>query len=151
MYLAVTLDLFSRQVAGWHLAETMETALVLEAAQKAAQRRGVGPDTMYHSDRGCQDTSRAISDWLSQRHMISSMSAKGYCYDNATCESFFATLKREAFPAGCVFEGKGRARRTIFEYIEAFYNPIRIHTSLENSAPNQILSKHFHDESITLN
>lgn len=151
MYLAVTLDLFSRQVAGWHLAESMETALIIQAAHKATLRLGVGRDTIHHSDRGCQYTSRAFRAWLKQRGMLSSMSAAGYCYDNATCESFFATLKREAFPPNCVFESKAEARRTIFEYIETFYNRIRIHTSLENSAPNQILSKHFHDERITLN
>ena len=151
MYLAVTLDLFSRQVAGWHLADTMETDLVLAAADKAAQRPGVGADTLYHSDRGCQYTSRAMRDWLGRRRMISSMSANGYCYDNATCESFFATLKRESFPTGCTFETKAQARRTIFEYIETFYNPVRIHTALENTTPNQFLTKHFHSESITLN
>ncbi len=151
MCLAVTLDLFSRQVAGWHLAETMETALVLQAAQKATLRLGVRRDTIHHSDRGCQYTSQAFRAWLKQRGMLSSMSAAGYCYDKATCESFFTTLKREGFPSDCVFESKADARRTIFEYIETFYNRIRIHTSLENSAPNQIPSKHFHAERITLN
>jgi len=151
MYLAVTLDLFSRQVAGWHLAESMKTALIIEAAHKATKNPGIGRDTIYHSDRGCQYTSLAFRAWLKQRGMISSMSAAGYCYDNATCESFFATLKREAFPENCVFETKVEARRTIFEYIETFYNQTRIHTSLENSSPNQILSKHFHNERITLN
>jgi putative transposase len=150
-YLAVTLDLFSRQVAGWHLAGTMETALVIQAAEKATTLHGVGPETIHHSDRGCQYTSKAMQDWLRKRGMLSSMSAAGYCYDNATCESFFATLKREAFPANCVFTTKQEARRTIFEYIETFYNRKRIHTSLQNSAPNEILSKHFQREKITLN
>jgi putative transposase len=151
LYLAVTLDLFSRQVAGWHLAENMETALVIQAAQKATTREGIGPETIYHSDRGCQYTSKALRTWLEQRGMISSMSAAGYCYDNAACESFFATLKRESFPENCVFDTKEEARRTIFEYIETFYNRTRIHTSLENRAPNQFLSNHFQPEKITLN
>ncbi|MGI9244298.1 MAG: IS3 family transposase [Verrucomicrobiales bacterium] len=92
-----------------------------------------------------------MRDWLGRRRLISRVSAKGYCYDNATCESFIATLKRESFPTGCTFETKAQARRTIFEYIETFYKPVRIHTALENTAPNQFLTKHFHSESITLN
>ena len=151
MYLAVTLDLFSRQVAGWHLAETMETALVIQAAQKAVVRVGVGTGTIYHSDRGCQYTSAAMRTWLSDRRIVQSMSAAGYCYDNAACESFFATLKREAFPANCVFDTKADARRTIFEYIETFYNRIRIHTSLKNQSPQELLTKHFQRDQITLN
>lgn len=151
LYLAVTLDLFSRRVSGWHVAENMETALVIEAAQKATSMRGVGPDTIYHSDRGCQYTSHAMRQWLRDRGMQCSMSAAGYCYDNATCESFFATLKREAFPKNCVFDTKAEARRTIFEYIETFYNRRRIHTSLGNRAPNEILTNYFQQKTITLN
>ena len=151
LYLAVTLDLFSRQVSGWHLAENMETSLVIEAAQKATSMKGVGPDTIYHSDRGCQYTSHAMREWLRDRGMQCSMSAAGYCYDNATCESFFATLKREAFPENCVFDTKVEARRTIFEYIEAFYNRRRIHTSLGNRALNEILKNYFQQKTITLN
>jgi len=103
VYLAVTLDLFSRQVAGWHMAESMETALVLNAARKASSLPGVGEGTIYHSDRGCQYTSGVMRNWLRKRGMTQSTSATGYCHDNATCESFFATLKREAFPPDCVF------------------------------------------------
>lgn len=151
LYLAVTLDLFSRQVSGWHLAENMETSLVMRAAEKASTLPGVGPSTIYHSDRGCQYTSRAMREWLRDQGIQCSMSAAGYCYDNATCESFFATLKREAFPEDCVFETKTEARRTIFEYIEAFYNRRRIHTSLGNRAPNEILTNYFQQQPITLN
>ena len=151
LYLAVTLDLFSRQVSGWHLAENMETSLVIEAAQKATAMKGVGPDTIYHSDRGCQYTSHTMRQWLRDRRMQCSMSAAGYCYDNATCESFFATLKREAFPENCVFDTKAEARRTIFEYIETFYNQRRIHTSLGNRPPNEILTNYFQEKTITLN
>lgn len=151
LYLAVTLDLFSRQVSGWHLAENMETSLVVEAAQKAVTLPGVGSDTIYHSDRGCQYTSRTMRQWLRDRGIQCSMSATGYCYDNATCESFFATLKREAFPENCVFETKAEARRTIFGYIETFYNRRRIHTSLGNRAPNEILTNYFQQKKITLN
>lgn len=151
LYLAVTLDLFSRKVSGWHLAANMETTLVVEAASKAASLEGVGPGSVYHSDRGCQYTSQAMRTWLRERGMLCSMSAAGYCYDNATCESFFATLKREAFPENCVFESKAEARRTIFEYIETFYNRRRIHTSLGNRSPDEVLTNHFQQRAITLN
>ena len=151
LYLAVTLDLFSRQASGWHLAENMETSLVIKAAKKATSMTGVGPDTIYHSDRGCQYTSHAMRQWLRDREMQCSMSAAGYCYDNATCESFFSTLKWEAFPENGVFETKAEARRTIFEYTETFHNRRRIHTSLGNRAPNEILTNYFQQKTITLN
>lgn len=151
LYLAVTLDLYSRQVSGWHLAENMETPLVVEAARKAAMLEGVGPGSVHHSDRGCQYTSNTMRAWLRDRDILCSMSAAGYCYDNATCESFFATLKREAFPDNCVFGTKAEARQTIFEYIETFYNRRRIHTSLGNRSPNKILTNYFQQETITLN
>ena len=78
--------------------------------------------------------------------MHCSMSATGYCYDKATCESFFATLKREAFPEDCVFDTKVEARRTIFENIETFYNRCRIDTSLGNRAPIEVLTNYFFRE-----
>ena len=70
---------------------------------------------------------------------------------NAACESLFASLKREAFPAGCVFDSKREARRTIFQYIEIFYNQERIHTALGNQSPEKFLTNHFPPETITLN
>lgn len=151
MYLAVTLDLFSRQVTGWHLAVSMQTALVIEAARKAAVHAGVGENTIYHSDRGCQYTSSAMRAWLGDRGIVQSMSAAGYCYDNAACESFLAPLKREAFPENCVFDSKIEAWRTIFESIETFYNRIRIHTSPDNMSPKEWLRKHFQRDQSTLN
>jgi len=86
-----------------------------------------------------------------ERDILCSMSAAGYCYDNATCESFFATLKRESFPENCVFDTKAEARRRIFEYIETFYNRRRIHTSLGNRSPDEVLTNYFQRETITLN
>lgn len=151
LYLAVTMDLYSRQIAGWHLAESMETDLVIEAARKAISKTESGPGTIYHSDRGCQYTSRRMRSWLSKQGMLASMSAAGYCYDNATCESLFATIKREAFPSGCVFDTKADARMTIFEYIEAFYNRERLHTSLGSRSPEAFLTYHFSPDQIHLN
>ena len=107
IYLAVTLDLFSRQVAGWHMAESMETDLVLNAASKASSRLGAGGGTVYHSDRGCQYTSSAMRNWLRDRGIIQSMSAAGYCYDNATCESFLRYVEEGSLPAGLRIRHKG--------------------------------------------
>lgn len=151
LYLAVTMDLYSRRIAGWHLADSMKTDLVIEAAQQAVNETEICPSAIFHSDRGCQYTSQRMRAWLSQRSMLSSMSAAGYCYDNAACESFFATLKREAFPPGCVFHSKREARMTIFEYLETFYNRERIHTALGNQPPESFLTNHFQPEPITLN
>jgi len=151
LYLAVTMDLFSRRIAGWHLEGSMKTDLVIEAAQKAVAGTGLQPGAIFHSDRGCQYTSQRMREWLTRRGLLSSMSAAGYCYDNATCESLFATLKREAFPTGCVFDTKQEARRTIFEYVETFYNRERIHTALENQSPESFLTNHFQPKTITLN
>lgn len=151
LYLAVTMDLYSRRIAGWHLAESMKTDLVIEAAQKAVVGTEACSGAIFHSDRGCQYTSQQMRTWLNQRGMLSSMSAAGYCYDNATCESLFATLKREAFPTGCVFDSKREARLTIFEYLETFYNRKRIHTSLGNQPPESFLTNHFQPSPITLN
>jgi transposase InsO family protein len=151
LYLAVTMDLYSRRIAGWHLADSMKTDLVMEAAQKAVASTGGGRGAIFHSDRGCQYTSQRMRAWLSRHGMLSSMSAAGYCYDNAACESLFATLKREAFPPGCVFLSKREARLTIFEYLETFYNRERIHTSLENQSPESFLTNHFQVTPITLN
>ena len=75
--------------------------------------------------------------------MISRMSAAKHYYDNAACESLFATIKREAFLPGCVFDTKAEARLTIFEYIEAFYTRERLHTSLGNQSPEDFLTNHF--------
>lgn len=151
LYLAVTMDLYSRRIAGWHLAESMEADLVIGAARKAVAGTDIRSGAIFHSDRGCQYTSHRMRSWLRERGILSSMSATGYCYDNATCESLFATLKREAFPPGCVFNSRREARLTIFEYIEAFYNRERIHTSLGNRSPDNFLTNHFQPEPIHLN
>ena len=151
LYLAVTIDLFSRQAAGWHLDDNMETPLVINAVEKAGAQLDLSSETIYHSDRGSQYTSSTMRKWLQLRGITQSMSAAGYCYDNASCESFFATLKRESFPANCVFETKAEARRTIFEYIETFYNRTRIHTSIGKQSPLHKLNQYYQSNSITLN
>ena len=83
--------------------------------------------------------------------MLQSMSAKGNCYDNATCESFFASLKAEAFPDGGRFDSKHQAQLTIFEYLEAFYNRSRRHSSLGNISPEKFLEQHSQKQNQQLN
>lgn len=151
LYLALTMDLYTRRIAGLHVDDSMKTDLVIQAARKAVTATEVRSDAIFHSDRGCQSTSREMRSWLSRRGFLASMSSVGYCYDNAACESLFASLKREAFPAGCVFDSKREARRTIFQYIETFYNQERIHTALGNQSPEKFLTNHFPPETITLN
>jgi len=136
-YLAVIMDLHTRQILGWQFDSHMESTLVLDALQQAenSQSKFTGP--MFHSDRGSQYSSGLIRAHLKNKGYLQSMSAKGYCYDNAACESFFATLKKECFPRNQTFESPAEARRAIFAYLATFYNSQRIHTSLGHLAPDQ--------------
>lgn len=151
LYLAVTMDLFSRKIVGWSVDKTMKWTLVERALRNAQKRGGVSPGGLYHSDRGSQYTSLGLREKLKNLGLRQSMSGKGHCYDNATCESFFATLKREGFPEDGVFENRQEASRELFEYIEIFYNRKRRHTSLGNRSPEQFLQKYFQETRPELN
>lgn len=143
LYLAVVMDLFSRYIVGWSLSESLATPLVIQAFQRASRREDfIAPGSLFHSDRGCQYTSQSYLAVLEHQGVVSSMSATGYCYDNATCESFFATLKTEGFPEHHVFDSKAEARRAIFGYIETFYNRRRKHSSLGYRSPEQHLQEY---------
>jgi len=133
LYLALVLDLFSRQVVGWAMADHMETSLVEDALRMALARRHPSPGWMHHSDQGKQYTSHAYQNHLSAHHCQVSMSRVGDCYDNATMESFIATLKKEC--AYGQFATQAQARTTIFEYIEVWYNRQRLHSSLGYLSP----------------
>ncbi len=134
------MDLYSRSILGWSLSESLATPLVSNALKRAKRHDDLlVPGTLFHSDRGCQYTSRNFLAQLAQENILPSMSASGYCYDNATCESFFATLKNEAFPEHHVFDSKAAAKRAIFDYIETFYNRRRKHSSLGYRSPEQYL------------
>jgi putative transposase len=95
--------------------------------------RGCHP--IFDSDRGCQYTNKGFRKLVALYGLTQSMSAKGYCYDNAVNESFFASLNRESFPEDCCFETKAEARLRIFDYLEAFYNHKRRHSSPETFHP----------------
>ena len=151
LYLAVVIDLYSRAVVGWSVAESMHTFLVSSALAKTISNLPLGSRPLFHSDRGCQYTSKEFRDLLKLYGMTQSMSAKGYCYDNAANESFFASLKRESFPEDCCFETKAEARRTLFDYLEAFYNNKRRHSSLGNVSPETFLNQHFQSQKTHIN
>ncbi|WP_228375592.1 IS3 family transposase [Methylomonas denitrificans] len=128
LYLAVIIDLFSRQVVGWSMAERMTTDLVCDALRMATFRRKRPKGVIVHSDRGSQYCSYAYRQLLQQHQMLGSMSAKGNCYDNACAESFFHSLKVEAIH-GERFDTREAMRQTVFEYIETDYNPVRLHST----------------------
>jgi transposase InsO family protein len=135
MYLAVILDLCSRKVVGWSLAERMTASLVCEALDAAVTLRRPAPGLIFHSDRGSQYASRAFRRRLWRYRMRQSMSRKGNCWDNAVAESFFATLKKELV-RNHVPETRAHVRSEIFEYIEVFYNRQRAHSLLGYETPN---------------
>jgi putative transposase len=133
LYLAVVLDLFARRVVGWSMQPSLERGLVLAALNHALQRRQVAPGLLHHSDRGSQYASGEYQALLAQAQMRSSMSGKGNCWDNAAMESFFATLKAE-LPVS-VFDSHAAARGAVFDYIERFYNRVRLHSTLGYRSP----------------
>jgi transposase InsO family protein len=137
LYLAVILDFFSRLVVGWKVGESLEAGLVVTALQNALSRREPPRGLIFHSDQGCQYSSQAVRQPLTLLGIQPSMSARGNCYENATAEAFFSTLKTEAFPSDQVFTTKGEARRELFEYIEVYYNNQRLHSSLGYQTPRQ--------------
>ena len=151
LYLAVVIDLFSRKVAGWAPADHMAATLVAGAFGRAISAVPPAGGAVFHSDRGCQYTSGLMRRRLGLLGLRQSMSAKGRCYDNAKSESFFATLKREAFPDGCCFDTRAAARRAIFDYLETFYNRRRRHSALGNIPPDEFLSRHFQNQKTELN
>jgi transposase InsO family protein len=135
LYLAVVEDLFSRRIVGWSMDEAMESRLVVDALQMAVARRRPDADLLTHSDRGSQYASDHYQRVLAAEGITCSMSEVGQCWDNAPVESFFGSLKREIRPSGEVFATRDQARAEIFEYIEAFYNLVRRHSSLGFVSP----------------
>nr|WP_245006296.1 IS3 family transposase [Methylomonas koyamae] len=128
LYLAVIIDLFSRQVVGWSMSERMTADLACHALRMAIFRRKRPKNVMVHSDRGSQYCSHAYRQLLQQHELLGSMSAKGNCYENACAESFFHSLKVEAIH-GERFSTRESMRQAVFEYIETDYNPVRLHST----------------------
>lgn len=140
LYLAVVIDLFSRKILGWELSGSMHGSHVAGSIGKAS--RHLSGDALFHSYRGCQYTSGEIRTQIASLGMLQTMSAQGYCYDNATCEPFFASIKAEAFPNGGRFGSKRQAQLPIFENLETIYNRTRRHSSPGNLSPEQFLEQH---------
>lgn len=134
LYLAVLLDLHSRKVVGWAMSSRNDVPLVRDALQMAILQRQPKAGLIHHTDRGrlyAADEYRAL---LTQHGMVPSMSRKRDCWDNAVAESFFATIKQELV-WGRSFTTRDQARREIFEYIEVFYNRLRLHQTLGYQSP----------------
>jgi putative transposase len=142
LYLAVVEDLFSRRVVGWSMDATMTSRLVVDALEMALARRLKGSsDLIAHSDRGSQYASEHYQRRLSEERIACSMSRRANCWDNAPMESFFASLKKELVHHED-YATRDEARASIFEYIEAFYNRVRRHSSLGYVAPAEYERTH---------
>jgi len=134
LYLASTLDLFSRRIVGWAMSERQTASIVVDALEMAIGRRSPARGLVHHSDRGIQYAAHAFRGMLENRGVVCSMSGKGSCYDNAVKESFFHTLKAEL----CVHEHyftRDQARASVFDFIEVFYNRQRLHSTLGYVSP----------------
>lgn len=134
LYLAVILDLCSRQVIGWAMGNQNNAALVSDALTMAVWRRGQVSNVIVHSDQGSTYASGAYQAQLAKHSLLCSMSRKGECLDNAVAESFFGTLKNELVYHED-YKTRAQARQSIFEYIEVFYNRQRRHASLNYMTP----------------
>jgi transposase InsO family protein len=134
LYLAAILDRYSRKIVGWAMSERIDTALVLKALDMALLHRQPPVNLLLHSDRGVQYASADYRRALSQAGLVASMSRKGNCYDNATMESFWSTLKLELVYRRD-FVTRSQARTQIFDYIESFYNRQRTHSALDFQSP----------------
>jgi transposase InsO family protein len=134
LYLVAVLDLFSRRVIGWAMSQLLDAPLVITALRMALNQHRHSQNLIVHSDRGSQFASAAYRHILAQHGLSASMSRKGNCYDNAFIESFFSTLKYELVYHHR-FSNFSHARTAIFDYIETFYNRIRLHSSLAYQSP----------------
>ena len=141
LYLAVVLDLFSRQVIGWSMQSRIDRELVLAALLMAVWRRQPKQEVIVHSDQGSQ---YGCDDWqafLKAHGLVASMSRRGNCHDNAVAESFFQLLKRERIRRR-IYPDRAAARQDVFEYIEMFYNPVRRHGHADRLSPVEFERRH---------
>jgi len=141
LYLATIIDLATRMVVGWQLADHMRTSLVIDALDMARIHGRVAENALLHSDHGTQYTSQALTAYCAQAGITQSMGRTGVCWDNAVAETFFASLKNEMYHQQ-VFATRARARMAVAEYIEVFYNRQRPHSSLDYRTPTQAWIDH---------
>lgn len=140
LFLAVVMDVWSRRIVGWSMANHLRTELVLDALEMAIQRRQPS-DVIHHSDQGCQYTSYAFGKRCRQAGIRPSMGSVGDCYDNAMCESFFATLETEMIDRS-KFKNRSEAKLAVFDFIEGWYNPRRRHSALGRRSPVRFEREH---------
>jgi len=140
-YLATVIDLSSRRVVGWALADHMRTELVADALSMALRTRGPEQGLIFHSDRGCQYTSAEYGQLARRNGVVLSIGRKGECWDNAVAESFFATIKRELVDTRA-WPTRAGLRSAIFDYIEGWYNVRRLHSSLNYCSPAEWEATH---------
>lgn len=136
LYLVCVIDIYSRRVVGWSMSHEMTTSVFLSALEMALGRLGAKDNLLHHSDRGSQYCSAAFQAALSRHEIRCSMSRKGNCWDNAVSESFFASLKKELVHQRD-YATREEARQSIFQWIETFYNRIRLHSHLGYVSPEQ--------------
>jgi len=136
MYLCVVMDLYSRKIIGWAMSNRMKTDLVIQAVMMALPTRKPPDGMIFHSDRGSQYCSHRFQRLLKRNKIRQSMSRKGNCWDNAPAESFFKTLKQELHGYRA-FKTRREARADVFEYIEVFYNRVRLHSTLGYLTPDE--------------
>ncbi len=142
LYLAIVVDLFSRQVVGWSMSDNMKAVLVNDALLMAVWKRKPGKGLIWHTDRGSQYASDSHRKICKQHRIIQSMSRKGNCWDNAVSESFFHTLKTE-LTHHQKFKTREEAKQCIFEYIEVFYNRVRTHSAIGYLSPVEFEAKQY--------
>jgi len=140
VYLAVILDVFSRRIVGWAMAANMKAELVVAALDMAVSQREVDR-VIHHSDKGSQYTSLLFGTRCKKAEIQLSMGSTGDCYDNAMCESFFATLECELIDR-TTFKNRRQAEMNIFHFIEGWYNPHRRHSSIEYLSPMNYENKY---------
>jgi putative transposase len=134
LYVAAIMDLYSRQILGWSVWDSLHAGGALQALRRALVSRHYPQGVIHHSDRGIQYACAAYRQELRAHGLVPSMSRKGNCYDNAAMEAFWSTLKREALDQSPAWS-KDRVRRELFQYIEATYNRSRLHSSLGYQSP----------------
>ena len=140
LYVAAVIDLFSRRVVGWSMSATMTAQLVTDALVMAIWRRGKPEALLHHSDRGSQYTSEQFQRLMADHGVTCSMSRAGNCWDNATMESFFSSLKTER-TARKTYRTRNEAKADVFDYIERFYNPKRRHSTIGYRSPMEFEAK----------
>ena len=146
-YLATVIDLYGRRVIGWAVDDNMKTDLVERAFEMARLQRDVTPGLIFHSDRGSQYASHAFQQLLARYGVISSMSRKGNCWDNAVAESFFSTIKRELLNRAVWMDARA-VRAAVYEYVEVFYNRKRRHSTNGNLSPVDYENLYFNNAAV---